>query len=219
MKVEMINSMGNDDTVTNSARVSFDKIASQYSEEQNSKLIRYLADHGHFSPFTHVQLQFRLRMPIFIARQWFRHLIGLSRDDFCRNEVSRRYVSDDPEFWTPKYWRYRPDNIKQGSSDEVISVLSDGSNPYVTFQKALKECEHTYTLMINSGVAPEQARAVLPQAMYTEFIETGSLYAYARICKERLHVDAQQEIQEIAQQISDVCKDVAPVSWRYLNGL
>ena len=211
MRVELIDKMGNDDTVASAARVSFRKCASEYTEERNHRLIKYLAEHEHWTPFGQVQLQFRMKMPIFIARQYFRHSIGL-----VRNEASRRYLSDDPEFWTPKYWRYRPDNIKQGSSNEVISVLNDGSNPYVTFQKALKECERTYTLMINSGIAPEQARAVLPQAVYTEFIETGSLYAYARICKERLHPDAQQEIQEIAQQISDVCKDVAAVSWRHL---
>lgn len=206
-KVQLMDHMGSDDTVVNAARVSMHKEASAYTVKQNDKLIQYLAKHKHWTPFSHPQVTLRIKMPIFIARQWFKHMVG-----FTRNEVSRRYVDDTPEFYLPTEWRRRAANVKQGSSDEVW-MLSGKWLP-----RSYREALNDYEYMLEEGICPEQARMVLPQSMYTEFIETGSLAAYARLANLRLDPHAQKEIQWYAEAIDALMADLYPVSWEALKG-
>lgn len=208
MDVTLIDSMGNDLSVVNAARVSFAKQAKEFTERDEG-LIRYLATHDHWTPFSQVQYQVRIKAPIFVARQWFKHMIGITR-----NETSRRYVSDAPEFWMPYIWRKAADNKKQGSMDEAVEKNSIVSNVY---QDTVRHCEDAYKLMIDSGVCPEQARAVLPQSMMTEWVETGSIAAAARIYKQRVDEHAQVEIQELAQYFGEAVQNIAPTSWKYLT--
>lgn len=210
MPVTLIDHMGSDLTVVNAARVSMHKQAKQFSEK-DERLINYLATHGHWTPFSHVVLQFRIEMPIFISRQWFKHTVG-----FTRNEMSRRYVSENPTFWEPGSWREKADNVKQGSGGDLPA-----KNQMVLdrlYTDSMKGAAAMYQLFLDSGVCPEQARSLLPQAMMTEFVETASLYAYARLVKLRLEPNAQAEIQRYAGVISDACYSVAPVSWKALMG-
>ena len=202
--VELLETFGSDLTVVNAARVSFNKESTEFNN-RDSGLIRYLAKHNHISPFFHPQLRFRIKMPIFMAREWFRHTIG-----FARNEVSRRYVDDKPEVWIPTEFRERDPNLKQGSKNEIIAQNEAIHEIYV---KAMQASLYSYDSLIEANVAPEMARALLPQSMYTEFIETGSLAAYARLCGLRLDSHAQKEIQEFAQAIHDLLSPAFPVSW------
>ena len=208
MSVELLEVFGDDLTVVNAARVSFDKLSTEMSTK-DEKLISYLAKHNHNSPFFHPQARFRLKMPIFVAREWFRHQIG-----FARNEVSRRYVDTDPEFWLPTQLRKRDENKKQGSKQEQIQYNGHClAHIRATNEKALE----TYKYLLGHDVCPEQARAVLPQSMLTEFIETGSLAAYARLYTLRTHPSAQKEIQELAEQIGFLLAEKFPISWAALT--
>jgi len=207
MKVELLEVFGNDLTVVNAARVSFDKESTHFSD-RDSGLINYLAKHNHSSPFFHPQLRFRLRMPIFVAREWFRHTVG-----FARNEVSRRYVDSEPEMWIPTEWRARDPNLKQGSKDSLVEHNDDVCKVYET---AVHTAMTAYKTLLEAKVAPEMARAILPQSMYTEFIETGSLAAYARLCKLRLDPHAQKEIRDLANQLASLIYPHFPVSWTAL---
>lgn len=215
MEVKLIDSMGSDLSVVNAARVSFAK-QKEVMDESDEKLIRYLATHNHFTPFTHATITLFLKAPIFVARQLGKHQIGLSW-----NEVSRRYVDEEPTFYAPDYWRGRPtDGAKQGSSDEVVDPGSLWG--YDSWQEDLQEhyqeCARYYEWFLSRGVAPEQARMVLPQAMMTEWYWTGSLMAYARVCKLRLDPHAQKETQMIAMQIDEIIKPLFPISWEALRG-
>ena len=205
IKVDLIDCMGSDDTVANAARVSFDKLAENYTKEENSKLIRYLAKHDHWSPFSHAFVSFRIKAPIFVARQLGKSVVGLAW-----NEVSRRYVSTEPEFYLPKTWRKASDNVKQGSSDTPAGYFDPVA------EKATELCLSAYILMLSEGVCAEQARMILPQNTMTEWIWSGSLYAFARVCNLRLDSHTQKETQEVAQQISDYMKELFPVSWEVL---
>jgi len=206
MSAELIDKMGSDLSVVNAARVSF---AKEHKELQDNdpKLINYLAAHKHWTPFAHCFLSFRIKAPIFVARQLVKHQVGLAW-----NEVSRRYVDDEPEFWFPEVWRGKPVNAKQGSSGEVDSseLITDGVMDLI--QNNLT----AYTNMIEEGIAPEQARMVLPQNTMTEWIWSGSLAAFARVCKLRLDPHAQQETQEIARQIYDAVPAEFQYSWKAL---
>lgn len=206
MKVELVDHMGSDTTVVNAARVSYDKHIEEM-DERDDKLISYLANHGHWSPFAHVFLQFRIEAPIFVARQLVKHQVGLSW-----NEVSRRYVDSDPTFHHPASWRGRPTNSKQGSDGEI-----DKPNEA---QKILEQVHirafNGYKKLLEAGVAPEQARMILPQTMMTQWLWSGSLHAFARVCKQRLDPHSQLETQEVAQAINDNCQDKFPVSWAAL---
>ena len=208
MKVELVDKLGSDLTVVNAARVSFNKEHSQF-EDSDEKLIRYLAQHGHWTPFGHPQMQFRISAPIFVARQLVKHQIGL-----VWNEVSRRYVDYTPELFKIEdgKWRGKPDNAKQGSAGYVSLP------PSVTMQVEMNNgwAVDLYTKLINEGVAPEQARMVLPLSTYTEWYWTGSLSAFARVCNLRLSPDAQEETQEIARQLARHCAKLFPISWKYL---
>jgi thymidylate synthase (FAD) len=209
IQVALIDQMGDDLSVVNAARVSFDKVHIEM-EPNDEKLIKYLADHNHWSPFAHTSLQFHIRAPIFVARQLAKHQVGL-----VWNEVSRRYVSDTPDTWKPEMWRKAADDKKQGSMEEPVQSESLISKMYV---EVMIHCLNTYEIMIDSGVCPEQARAVLPQSTYTEWYWTGSLYAFSRVCKLRLAKDAQAETRQVADQISERCKINFPISWRHLCG-
>jgi len=210
-KVELLHVMGDDLMVVNAARVSFAKESTEF-KEQDTKLVNYLAKHNHISPFFHPQIQFRIKMPIFVAREWYRHQIG-----FSRNEVSRRYVSDMPECWTPELTDFREKDakIKQGSKDTPIELADVAQNLYATSTRISLEA---YDELLKLGVAPEVARTVLPQSMYTEFIETGSLAAYSRLYKLRTSPDAQREIQKYANEIGKLLEEKFPVSWKALTG-
>ena len=211
MQAILVDSMGNDLTVVNAARVSFHS----HSDELNKKdkgLITFLAKHGHWSPFAHVMLQFRMKAPIFVARQLVKHQVGLTW-----NEVSRRYVDTDIEFYEPKIWRKAAENVKQGSSSEPSGWgprWSNVSNTMTSQQLALAE----YFDAIDSGVCMEQARMLLPQSMMTEWYWTGSLIAFARIVEQRTHSTAQLETQEIALLIKKALdnKETITNSWRAL---
>jgi len=208
MKVELIDSMGTDLTIVNSARVSFAKV-SQELDEKDERLIHYLAEHGHWSPFAHAFLQFRIKAPIFVARQLVKHQIGLSW-----NEVSRRYVDEPPEFYNPTVWRGRPKNSKQGSDGEV----EDQNTPKMILEQTNLLAFKHYNRLIEQGVAPEQARMILPQTMMTEWFWSGSLQAFARVCNQRLDAHSQEETQDIARQIQEHALPLFPVSWMALSG-
>ena len=212
MQARLVNSMGGDLTVVNAARVSFNS----HSKELNRKderLISFLAKHGHWSPFAHVILQFRMKAPIFVARQLVKHQVGLTW-----NEVSRRYVDTDIEFYEPKIWRKAADNVKQGSSDESSGWERWGlriEKSMNSTQLALAE----YFDAIDSGVCMEQARMLLPQSMMTEWYWTGSLVAFARIVSQRTHSTAQRETQEVALLIKQAIDNIPELkySWGVLT--
>lgn len=206
MHAELINSMGDDLTVVNAARVSFAKQVDEFGE-RDTKLIKYLAKHNHWTPFSHVTATFRVVAPIFVARQLFKHVVGLTA-----NEVSRRYVDDLPALYAPEEWRTAPENAKQGSG----GVHADTHAIQEVYTEWCFEAIKYYQAMVEAGVAPEQARMVLPQSMITEWYWTGSLAAFARVCKLRLSKDAQAETGMIANDIADQLSGVAPVSWGVL---
>jgi thymidylate synthase (FAD) len=208
--VELLGTFGDDLTVVNAARVSFAK-ESTVMTPGDEKLIKYLAKHQHTSPFFHPQIRLRLKMPIFVAREWFRHTVG-----FARNEVSRRYVDSEPECYFPEVndIRERDPNKKQGSKSTAVDN-SEYAKEHIDELTQLSI--DTYNKLLQTNVAPEVARMILPQSMYTEFIETASLYAYARLCRLRLGTDAQVEIRHYAQAVSDLLEKAFPVSWSALN--
>jgi thymidylate synthase (FAD) len=207
--VELLEVFGSDLTVVNAARVSFAKESHEFSE-QDGKLVKYLAKHNHISPFFHPQIHMRIKMPIFVAREWFRHQIG-----FARNEVSRRYVDTPPECYipTPENIRARDPKLKQGSKSEPVA---EAERVHAIVKEITEESMGVYDSLLKSGVAPEIARMVLPQSMYTEFVETGSLAAYARLCNLRLDPTAQKEIREYADAVVKLLEPRFPVSWKAL---
>jgi thymidylate synthase (FAD) len=208
MEVTLIDTFGDDLTVVNAARVSFGKEVTEMTS-RDEKLIKYLADHSHVTPFFHPQVRLRIKMPIFLAREWFRHQIG-----FARNEVSRRYVDSLPEIWTPAFLRERDSNKKQGSKD---SPIENNEECIELIKEHHRECLDLYNKLLIKGVCPEQARIILPQSMMTEFIETGSLAAYARLYKLRTDPTAQREIQDLANTVGLAIEKHFPVSWKALT--
>jgi len=207
IQVNRMDSMGTDLTVVNAARVSFDKFKEEleYSDE---KLIQYLAEHGHWTPFSHCFIQFKIDAPIFVARQLMKHTVGLGW-----NEVSRRYVDDDPEFYTPFEWRRRAADKKQGSMAEAVSSQDIANRIKNESDRIALNC---YDRLLKLKVCPEQARMVLPQNMMTSWFWSGSLYAFSRVCNLRLKEDAQEETRDVAQRISDHCAVEFPLSWKNL---
>lgn len=194
--------MGSDLSIVNAARVSFNKI-SDVLGQGDEKLIKYLAAHNHWTPFGHTSISFRIKCPIFVARQLGKHQVGL-----VWNEVSRRYVDEEPEFFFPDEWRGRPVNAKQGSSGVITELCN--------FKHPVNLCLQTYLDLIKKGVAPEQARMILPQNMMTEFIWTGSLAAFARVCKLRLDPHTQLETQDVAQKIGTILESLYPCGYKAL---
>jgi thymidylate synthase (FAD) len=219
IEVTYIDHMGSDLSVVNAARVSFGKKSElvegtvkqdeqgEYLEmvlsERDTKLIRYLAKHKHISPFGHCFASFHVKAPVFVARQLVKH-------KFLRwNEVSRRYVDDEPEFYLPDQWRGRSKDKKQGSDGTVQTFVSD----WDTYNHSLK----IYKDLLKDGVCPEQARMVLPQSMMTEWYWSGSLDAFADMCTLRCKPDTQYESQLVANQIDDMMSEKFPVSWEALR--
>lgn len=212
--VDLIDTMGSDLTVVNSARVSFDKASDwqydgdlQFLKTADEKLITYLAKHNHWSPFGHIQAQFRIKAPVFVARQLVKHQVGL-----VWNEVSRRYVDSEPEFFMP-VWRERAENAKQGSGGEHPNQLQLTN----ILDNLQQEAMHAYKTLLDFGVAPEQARMVLPLNHATQWYWTGSVAAFARVCKLRLDPTTQQETRDVAVMIDRCLSDAFPVSWQALT--
>ena len=208
MNVELLDIMGSDLTVVNAARVSFAGESEEFGS-RDKKLIKYLAKHNHWTPFAHVQVQFRIKAPIFIARQLHKSQVGLTV-----NEVSRRYVDVVPEFHAPEAWRKRAPDKKQGSLDETFEGR-DEERFDIKYWDLIEKAKAIYDNMIACGVAPEQARMVLPQSMMTEWYWTGSLAAFARVVKQRISSDAQYECQVIAQKIDQVLAVSEEVSYSW----
>lgn len=206
MQVELIDYMGNDDSIVNAARVSFNRMAEHFTAEQNADLIRYLAEHKHEIPFAHTAITLRMKAPISIRTQCFKHKVG-----FVENEVSRRYVKSEPELFVPTFRHAPTGNVKQGSGVELGLVDQEiWRHSYET------QCENMidlYLSMVEQGVAPEQARFVLPQGVMTEWIWTGSLLAFARFYNLRSKINAQKEIQELAKMVSEVIEPLFPIGW------
>jgi len=230
MKVDLIDKMGSDLTVANAARVSFDKasewnvdyieeidpdsrtISHKYTKslkEGDKKLINFLARENHWTPFGHCSLQFRIKAPIFVARQLGKHQIGL-----IWNEVSRRYVDSEPEFYFPEKWRKKNPDKKQGSYEDkfVNLTFAEECQP----KAVVNMCRELYHAMIDMQVCAEQARMILPQNMYTEWYWSGTLFAFARVCRLRLKKDTQKETRDIAEQINELAEKEFPVSWKAL---
>ena len=211
IKATYVDHMGNDLTVANAARVSFGKTSDMEEntwgpptlKAKDAKLINYLANHKHISPFGHCFASFHVKAPIFVARQLVKH-------KFLRwNEISRRYVEDDPEFYEPNFWRGRSLDKKQGSEGHVIIMLDQE----IQWNRQLS----TYKTLLADGVAPEQARMVLPQSMMTEWYWSGSLDAFADMCNLRCKTDTQAETREVANQIDRKMLELFPVSWDALT--
>ena len=241
IKATYIDHMGSDLSVVNAARVSFGKeseweyCCGEYCgdlceenntlcpklSERDTKLIRYLAKHEHISPFGHAFASFHVKAPIFVARQLVKH-------KFLRwNEISRRYVDDEPEFYVPDVWRGRSADKKQGSEgvvdlEDVVMFANGGFiGPWYLGEEMREHWSRAveqYNLLLEVGVAPEQARMVLPQSTMTEWHWSGSLDAFASMCKLRLKEDTQYESRLVAQQISDKMSQLFPVSWPCLLG-
>jgi thymidylate synthase (FAD) len=229
IKATYIDHMGSDLSVVNAARVSFGKKSSAVEwgwidiedrsgelvailNEQDTKLIHYLAKHKHFSPFGHAFASFHVKAPIFVARQLVKH-------KFLRwNEISRRYVDDEPEFYVPEVWRGRSKDKKQGSDGVittscVVDLDGEHTHPRYAADDVNTVALTIYGRMVEAGVAPEQARMVLPQSTMTEWYWSGSLDAFADMCRLRCKDDTQYETRLVADQISVIMKDLFPVSW------
>ena len=211
IEVTYIDHMGNDLTVANAARVSFGKTSEMEDDPwgppklkaKDDKLIRYLAKHKHISPFGHCFASFHVKAPIFVARQLVKH-------KFLRwNEISRRYIDDEPVFYVPDTWRGRSADKKQGS---------DGvSHPPLWLDSTMNQVLDLYEQMIHDGVAPEQARMVLPQSTMTEWYWSGSLDAFADMCRLRCASDTQYETRVVADNINEKMVTLFPVSWDALT--
>jgi thymidylate synthase (FAD) len=235
--VELIDHMGTDLSVVDAARVSFAKKSEWEWEddpddwaptpvlsEKDGKLIGYLAKHNHWSPFAHAFASFRIKAPIFVARQLVKHQVGLAW-----NEESRRYIDDEPEFYDPAEWRKKPEgSIKQGSSDETVNLSTHYAFEHATGESwddyGLHELEDEhrsrsiilYNSLLRASVAPEMARMVLPLYTMTNWIWSGSLMAFARVCKLRLDPHAQAETRVVAEGIATEMIRLFPVSWKEL---
>jgi thymidylate synthase (FAD) len=223
--VEIIDHMGSDLTVVNAARVSFNKMSKwqeeivadkdgmidiSYSlEEKDKKLINYLVKHNHWTPFAHCYVTLHIKAPIPIRTQFFKHKIG-----FVENEISRRYVDEPPEFFYPS-WSGRPKNKKQGAGEELDTDTQNKA--YLVYAQQMDFAKNAYEDLLKLGVAPEQARFVLPQSTYTEWYWTGSLAAYARFYKQRSDPHAQSEIRDYADVIGEILSMYFPVSWQALT--
>jgi thymidylate synthase (FAD) len=216
LKADLVDVMGSDLTVVNSARVSFQKESFEV-DDKDEGLIKYLAKHNHWTPFSHPMIQMRETVPIFVARQRFKHMVG-----FSYNEVSRRYVDDTPEFYTPEQWRGRPEgSLKQGSSELLLEDFTCRFSGKVAikdrYERYIGVVIQFYEDLISSGVSPEQARMVLPQSMLTSYYVTGSLAAWARAYKQRVDSHAQLEIQDLGRQWGRIIQPLFPKSWDALT--
>lgn len=202
IEVTLLGHYGDDLTTVNAARVSFAKVSEEL-KEGDAKLINYLAKHKHFSPFNHAFLSFRVKAPIFVARQLVKHRF------MPWNEVSRRYVDSDPEFYMPDKFRAKAENVKQGSGDDAILANNDAVQGVRAHSQ---NCFDLYDTLLKSGVCPEQARMVLPANMMTEWIWSGTLGAFADMLKLRLDPHTQKESRDVAELIYAQALPLFPVS-------
>jgi|TARA_R110000744_G_scaffold177431_3_gene296293 thymidylate synthase (FAD) len=220
LKATLVDSMGTDLTVANAARVSFNKESSfdlmemgVFLKSEDQRLLDFLARNDHFTPFTHCMITMREKVPLFVARQRFKHTVG-----FSYNEVSRRYVDYEPEFYIPEDWRAKADDRKQGSLDDAVDINSN--NLMVDeYKQSIDKSKWTYEHLLRLGVCPEQARMVLPQSMYTEYFVTGSLYAWSRAYLLRSSETAQKEIRELAEEWHNIIIKLFPQSWVSLTNI
>ena len=214
IEVTYVDHMGSDLSVVNAARVSFGKESDWIPrihggeelvlQNKDAKLISYLARHHHKSPFNHCFATFHVKAPVFVARQLVKH------EYMPWNEISRRYVDSEPEFYRPTEWRGRSEDKKQGS-DGVINDI----RPSVA-TNMVEDCRQNYNYLLAKGVSPEQARMVLPQSTMTEWYWSGTMYAFAKMCQLRCAKDTQQESREVAMQVSEYMEKLYPVSWNAL---
>lgn len=211
--VELMSHTCNGDLlVVNAARCSFNKNHEIFDHKTDTKLINYLAEHGHILPFRHPVCTLRIVAPLFVLRQLGKHQVG-----FSWSEVSRRYIDSDPEFYypLPDEWRDRSDNIKQGSSNDRLSnedaVIVDEK-----VENVYRHMSEVYERLLNTGVCPEQARMILPQAMYTTTVTTGTLLGWHHLYKLRTEEHTQKETQEFAKAIGKIMQELFPVSWEAL---
>ena len=208
--VELVDHMGSDLTVANAARVSFNKETKDFTDK-DEKLIAYLAKHNHWTPFAHPQITLRIKAPISIRTQCFKHKVG-----FTENEVSRRYVAYEPDIYNPR-WRKKPTNGAKQGSEDFMEFGDEWNYCNIAYSNAVKSCIDVYELLLSKGVAPEQARFVLPQGAYTEWWWTGSLAAYARFYTQRSDSHAQWEIREYANAVGEIIAPLFPCSWQALT--
>lgn len=205
--VNYVNHCGSDLSVVDAARVSFNKVSKLVNGELSSsdvKLITYLAKHKHTSPFNHCFLTVRVKAPIFVARQLVKHKF------MPWNETSRRYVQDEPEFYFPDVWRGKADNVKQGSSNEAVML------PLSRYIDTIKESLANYEEALEFGCCAEQARMLLPQNTMTDWVWSGTLGAFCDMLKLRLDSHTQYETRVVAEKISDIVKDLFPISHKAL---
>ena len=217
--VELIDSLGTDLTVVNSARVSFGKRVESLSKRDEG-LIRYLADHKHWSPFRHVQIQFHCKVPEFVARQWYKHVVGIAyceqaSVDHAWNEISLRYIdASEIDFYTPDGFRRQSSDNKQASTDESVEdPKRELRDEYVAHSR---QALALYQRLTECGVAREQARGVLPLNIYTEFYWTASLQAIVNFIHLRQHPSAQFEIRQYADAVDAFTAKIVPISYRHL---
>ena len=222
MNVELIEYMGSDLSVIDAARVSFDKksewdtikdadgTVKNVLNNKDARLLKYLAEHNHWTPFSHPQITLRITAPLYVRSQLYKHKVGGTE-----NEVSRRYVKYVPKIDLPTQWRKAAENVKQGSSDELVKI---DPSMQIQIDKWQELTELLYEDLLLMGVCPEQARAVLPVCSETTWIWTGSLYFFARVCKLRLDPHAQKETREVAERISVILGELFPESWSVLLG-
>ena len=221
--VEVVDTLGNDLTVVNSARVSFGK-RKKYFDKNDRGLVRYLAKHKHFSPFRHIQVQFHIKAPEFVMRQWYKHVVGIetsstsSTKDHAWNEISGRYVPVE-DFYYPSVWRKQSDDNKQASEgvlDDLQQKRMDG-----VFNEYMRQLEMAYDRMIDAGMAKEQARIILPLNQYTEVYWTASFQAIMNFIELRNEKTSQIEIQKYAKVLLDLMRDVYPMTtklWSEAHG-
>lgn len=215
--VRLRDALGDDRTVANSARVSFDKRTEELGEK-DERLISFLAREDHTSPFRHAVLQFEIFAPLMIARQWHKYEIGSNNSEFTAwNESSRRYVTENEEFYIPKAdeWRSYPDDVKQGSGEPIDKDIGDGYT--YRLERYIALGESFYTDALKEGIAPEQARLFLPAyGMYVRWYWTASLQSVSHLIKQRTADDAQAEFREYAEAVKELAEDKFPVSLREL---
>ena len=221
--IEVVDSLGNDLTVVNSARVSFGKRKKKW-DKSDERLVRYLAKYKHYSPFRHLQVQFHIKAPEFVMRQWYKHVVGIettsssSTKDHAWNEISGRYVPVE-DFYYPSVWRKQSDDNKQASEgvlDDLQQKRMDG-----VFNEYMRQLEMAYDRMIDAGMAKEQARIILPLNQYTEVYWTASFQAIMNFIELRNEKTSQIEIQKYAKVLLDLMRDVYPMTtklWSEAHG-
>ena len=200
MKVELLSVFGNDDMVVDVARASYDKLAEMFTEEENDRLISYLARNNHWSPFSHPKVQYRLQIPIYVERQIIKTQAGVEY-----NSISGRYVDFSDTYTLIKEWREQSKSSKQGSADSLPYDIQEQCN--IIEHNVFEVCKKSYKQLIALGVSKEQARTILPLNLNTTMIWTGSLYSLIRLCKQRLKPDAQQETRDVVQIMLDQLKE------------